>query len=112
MKHLTTEVKQQLNWRRIKVLELSSQGYSEREIANTIKVSDTTVHRDLAYLRGQAQKNLQRYINETIPDIHQKSLTGINQVLKMAWSIANKDMDNRTKLQVQNGLSNWKRNMR
>jgi predicted transcriptional regulator len=95
-------VKQQLelDWRRSKVLELSSQGYSEREIAEIIKVSDTTVHRDLLYLREQAQNNLQKYINEIIPDIHQKSLTGINQVLKMAWSIVSKDIDNKTKLQA------------
>jgi DNA-binding NarL/FixJ family response regulator len=60
MKHLSTETKQELDWRRNKVLELSSQGYSEREIADTIKVSDTTVHRDLVYLREQAQENLQK----------------------------------------------------
>jgi transcriptional regulator len=60
VKHLTTEMKQQLDWRRNKVLELSSQGYSEREIADTIKVSDTTVYRDLVFLKDQAQENIQR----------------------------------------------------
>jgi hypothetical protein len=100
MKHLSTDVKQQLDWRRSKVLELSSQGYSEREISETIKVSDSTVHRDLVYLREQAQDNLQKHITETVPDIHQKCLIGINQVLKMAWSIATKDTDNKTKLQA------------
>ena len=37
-----TEVKQQLDWRRSKVLELSSQGYSEREISEILKVSDSS----------------------------------------------------------------------
>jgi IS30 family transposase len=75
-------------------------GYSEREIAETIKVSDTTVYRDLVYLSEQAQENIQKHIHETVPDTHQKCLTGINQVLKMAWSIVNKDIDNKKKLQA------------
>ena len=41
MKQMTSETKQQLDWRRSKVLELSSQGYSEREIAEVLKVNDT-----------------------------------------------------------------------
>ena len=96
---MTSEMKQ-LDWRRSKVLELSSQGYSEREISETIKVSDTTVHRDLVHLREQAQENLQKHIHQTIPQEHQQSLTGINQVLKMAWGIATQDIDNKTKLQA------------
>jgi DNA-binding NarL/FixJ family response regulator len=62
MKQMTSETKQQLDWRRSKVLELSSQGYSEREIAEVLKVNDTAVHRDLVYLRQQAQENLQHHI--------------------------------------------------
>jgi DNA-binding NarL/FixJ family response regulator len=53
MKHLSTEVKQQLDWRRSKVLELSSQGFSEREISEILKVSDSSVHRDLVFVRQQ-----------------------------------------------------------
>jgi DeoR/GlpR family transcriptional regulator of sugar metabolism len=67
MKHLSIDVKQQLDWRRSKVLELTSQGYSEREISETIKVSDSTVHRDLVYLREQAQDNVQKYIHGVVP---------------------------------------------
>ena len=51
---MSTEVKQQLDWRRSKVLELSSQGYSEREISEILKVSDSSVHRDLVFVRQQA----------------------------------------------------------
>jgi DNA-binding NarL/FixJ family response regulator len=54
MKHLSTEVKQQLDWRRSKVLELSSQGFSEREISEILKVSDSSVLRDLVFVRHQA----------------------------------------------------------
>jgi DNA-binding NarL/FixJ family response regulator len=45
MKQMTVVMKQQqLDWRRSKVLELSSQGFSEREISEILKVSDSSVH--------------------------------------------------------------------
>ena len=61
---LSTEVKQQLDWRRSKVLELPSQGYSERKIAETLQINDTAVHRDLVYLRQQTST---RKPSETYP---------------------------------------------
>jgi transposase len=68
MKHLGTEMKQQqIEWRRAKVLELSSQGYSEREIAEKLQpIAPVTIHRDLVYLRQQAQENLQKHIHEVV----------------------------------------------
>jgi orotate phosphoribosyltransferase-like protein len=101
MKHLTTGMKQQLDWRRNKVLELSSQGYSEREISDVIKVSDTTVHRDLLYLRQQAQGNLQKHIHETIPEEYQKCMTGMKRNLKEILEIAQATSDPKTKLQAR-----------
>lgn len=47
-----------LEWRRSKVLELSSQGYTKSEIANTLQVSQPSVNRELTYLAMQAQENL------------------------------------------------------
>jgi IS30 family transposase len=101
MKRLTTEVKQQLDWRRNKVLELSSQGYSEREISETIKVSDTTVHRDLVYLRDQAKENLQKHIHETVPEEYQKCMIGMKRNLKQTLEIAETASDPKTKLQAR-----------
>ena len=54
----------------------------------------------MAHLRHEAQENLQKHIHETIPEEYQKAMTGINQVLKMCWSIVNKTEDEKTKLQA------------
>jgi IS30 family transposase len=78
-------------WRRAKVLELSSQGHSEREIGSTLQMHHTTVHRDLAYLRKQAQENLKTHIEERLPDQYQKCMNGLNQVLKIGWNIVQSD---------------------
>jgi hypothetical protein len=54
----------------------------------------------MAHLRQQAQGNLEKHIHETIPEEYQKAMTGLNQVLKMCWSIISKTEDERTKLQA------------
>jgi DNA-binding NarL/FixJ family response regulator len=54
-----------IDWRRDKVQKLSSQGYSQREIAQTLQVSNGTVNRDLSILREQAKSNIKRYIEFT-----------------------------------------------
>jgi hypothetical protein len=81
---------QNLDWRRSKVLELSSQGYSEREVSEILKVSDSSVHRDLVFIRRQAKENLQRHIQDKLPEEYQNCMVGINQVLKICWEIVNK----------------------
>jgi IS30 family transposase len=90
-----------LDWRRSKVLELSSQGYSQPEIARILQVSLGTVNRDLSILRQQAKDNIQNHIQERLPQEYQRCLTGLNQVLKTCWYIVNKpNTDDKTKLQA------------
>ena len=85
-----------LEWRRSKVLELSSQGHSQPEIARILQISQPTVNRDIGYLRGLARQNLQKHIQDKLPEEYQNCMTGINQVLKICWEIVNKsrNMDN------------------
>ena len=91
MEHLSTQVeRRQIEWRRAKVLELSSQGHSQREIADTIHVGIGTINRDKAYLRNEAQENLKTHIQDKLPEEYQNCMVGINQVLKICWEIVNK----------------------
>jgi predicted transcriptional regulator len=89
-----------VEWRRNKVLELSSQGFTQSDIATVLHVTQPTVNKDLAHIRREAQENLQNHIHETIPQEYQKVMTGINQVLRMCWSIVSKTEDEKTKLQA------------
>jgi hypothetical protein len=100
MQQMTTELQQQIEWRKSQVLELSSQGYTEREIASRLEVHCTTVHRDIAFLNKQARENLQHHIHETIPAEYQKAMNSLNQVLRMSWSIVSKTEDEKTRLQA------------
>jgi predicted transcriptional regulator len=91
---------QQIEWRRDRVLELSSQGFSQSDIATVLQVDKSIISRDVAYLRHQAKDNLQKHIQETIPEEYQKAMVSIDQILKMCWSIVSKTADEKTRLQA------------
>jgi predicted transcriptional regulator len=86
----TKNTDKQIQWRRTKVLELSSQGNTQSDIAKTLHVGEATVSRDISSLRQQAQINLKTHINDKIPEEYQNCMVGINQVLKICWEIVNK----------------------
>jgi predicted transcriptional regulator len=92
--------KDRIDWRRSKVQELSSQGHSQREIAQILKVSNGTVNRDLSILRQQAKTNITRYIDERLPEEYEKCLVGLNAITKEAWNTAQHTEDKREKIQA------------
>jgi transposase len=59
MEHLISEMEQrqqqQVKWRRDKVQEHCSKGYSQREISQTLQIGLATVNIDISYLRHQAK---------------------------------------------------------
>jgi IS30 family transposase len=89
-----------IDWRRSKVQELSSQGHSQREIAQLLQVSNGTVNRDLAFLRQQAKNNIRRYIDERLPEEYEKCLVGLTAILREAWNTAQNAEDKREKIQA------------
>lgn len=58
-------------------------------IADILKLSQTAVLRDIDYLREQARQNMQTHLQDKLPEEFSNCLSGINQVLTMAWNIAN-----------------------
>jgi IS30 family transposase len=86
---------------RAKVLELSSQGYTQLEISTQLQVDEPTISRDIQYLRQKAQKNLQNHIHEVVPEEYQKCMAGMKSNLKETLDIANSITDPRVKLQAR-----------
>jgi transposase len=86
-----------IDWRRSKVQELSSQGHSQREIAQVLQVSNGTVNRDLSYLRQQAKSNIRKYIDERLPEEYEKCLIGLIAILREAWNTSQQAEDRRQK---------------
>ena len=91
---------QQIDWRRTKVLELSSQGYTEQEIAEKLQpIAPVTIHRDLVYLRQQVQQNLQHHIHKVVPEEYQKCRVGMKRNLKHVLEIGEAASDPKLKLE-------------
>ena len=78
-----------VDWRRNKVQQLLVRGYSQWDVAEELQIDQSTVSRDIHYLRQNAQANLQKHIQQKLPEEYQRCLTGMNQVLKLSWQIAN-----------------------
>ena len=98
---LRTISEQRLNWRRDKVKELSVKGYSQRRIADMMKISLALVNEDLQFLRQQARENISKYIDEYLPAEYQNCLEGLNNIMTEAWTIsADADSDKREKMQA------------
>jgi Trp operon repressor len=81
MEHLSSDMEQhnqeqqqqQLQWRRDKVQELCSKGYSQREISHMLQVGLATINRDISYLRNQAKNN----IKDTLTSGCQKNMRNV-----------------------------------
>src|SRR5437867_13236507 len=101
MEHLSSEMEQQqVEWRRDKVQELCSKGYSQREISQILQVGLATVNRDISYLRNQAKSNIKRYIDERLPEEYEKCLVGLTAILREAWTTSQQAQDKREKIQA------------
>lgn len=105
MEHQNQKQEQKIQWRRDKVQELASKGHSQREISHILQVGLGTINRDIIYLRQQAKQNVEKYVNEKLPEEFEKCLTGLNAILKQAWIISEKagstSFDNNKKQQIQ-----------
>jgi DNA-binding CsgD family transcriptional regulator len=84
MERQNQQEEQSIQWRRDKVLELTSQGHSQREISTILQIGIGTVNRDLSYLRTQSGQKIRNYIDETLPNEYEKCLVGITSILKEA----------------------------
>jgi hypothetical protein len=88
----------QLEWRRQKILESLSEGYSRSGIRQKLQLDRVVVHRDIHFLKQQAQQDLQRHIHETIPEEYQNCMVGIKRNLRQTLEIAETASDPRTKV--------------
>ena len=73
---------QQIEWRRLQVLELSSKGYHQSDIARKLQIDKSIISRDVSHLRTQAKENIKNYINERLPEEYEKCLVGITSIMK------------------------------
>ena len=98
LQELSTKI--QVEWRRRQVFELSSKGLSQVEIARKLQIHESTISRDIDYLREQSKENIRKYVEERLPEEYEKCLVGLTAIQREAWSAAEKTQDTREKIQA------------
>jgi transposase len=90
-----------IDLRRNRVLELTSQGYSQRQISTILQISHGTVGNDQNFLRQKAKENIKSYVDERLPEEYEKCLVGITSILREAWTTSHRtDIDTKEKIQA------------
>ena len=91
---------EEIEWRRAKILELKSQGLDQRDIAQVLHVSPTTITFDLQYLRKEARKTIRVYTTEQLPLQLRIFMVANQNTIKQYWDISQKAQDNKEKIQA------------
>lgn len=90
--------KQNVEFRRNRVQSLLIRGNTQWEIAESLGVSQATVSRDIQWIRDVAKKELKVTVEKKLPEEYHKYLVGINEALRIAWTIALSGKDDKTQL--------------
>ena len=91
---------EEIQRRRAKILELRSQGLDQREMAQVLQVSPTTITFDLQYLRKEAKKTIREYTTEQLPLQLKTFMVATQNAIKQYWDISQKAQDNKEKIQA------------
>jgi len=76
-----------------KVISLYSKGLNQEEIAYDVHVDQSTISRDLHFIKHDARKQVENYLREDILFEYLRYMAGSNEITRQLWQIAqNKDV--------------------
>ena len=78
--------KRQMDWRRNKVRELFSRGYSQFEISNMLHISQSTISRDVNYMQNKIN-NRDIDPDDQLLDEYEKMMLILDEAVKELWKI-------------------------
>ena len=84
---ISKEQQQLMEWRRDKVIMLSSHSLTQSEIARVLHVERSLGSKDMTFIRQQAREHLKTHIQNRMPEEYHKVEVSIKQVLMKAWEI-------------------------
>ncbi|MGH9974957.1 MAG: hypothetical protein ACRD8Z_03855 [Nitrososphaeraceae archaeon] len=96
---MTLTEKQIVQFRRDSVKDLRRKGYTQRDIAAELRVSLTSVHKDIKWLLAQADERIKDYTDKYLPDEHERCLDTLDSIIKEMWNL--KFEDNRELIQAR-----------
>jgi len=73
------------------IIALYSKGLTQSEIAEKMQVNQSTISRDLQYLKQQAKTSIWKYLNEDILFEYLRYIVGNNEISKKLWEVVQDD---------------------
>ena len=70
-----------------KVISLFSKGLNQEEIARELRVDQSTVSRDLQYIKHEARIKIEMYLRKDILFEYVRYIAGSNEVTKHLWKM-------------------------
>src|ERR687887_2311113 len=70
-----------------KIITLYSKGLTQAEIAQELGVDQSTISRDLQFIKQEAKKKIEKYLNEDILFEYLRYIAGSNEVTRELWGI-------------------------
>ena len=70
-----------------KIISLYSKGLTQAEIAQDLGVDQSTVSRDLQFIKQEAKKKIETYLNEDILFEYLRYIAGSNEVTRKLWEM-------------------------
>ena len=81
-----------------KVISLYSKGLNQEEIAQELHIDQSTVSRDLQFIKHEARNQIERYLREDILFEYMRYMAGSNEITRKLWQIVqNKDTTTKEK---------------
>jgi hypothetical protein len=81
-----------------KIISLYSKGHTQSEIAEIVGVDQSTVSRDLQFIKQEAKKRIEKYLNEDILFEYLRYMAGSNEVTRHLWDIVQNEENARDKM--------------
>jgi transcriptional regulator with XRE-family HTH domain len=69
------------------IISLYSKGLTQSEIGSELGVDQSTVSRDLQFIKQEAKKKIEKYLNEDILFEYLRYMAGSNEVTRQLWDI-------------------------
>jgi transcriptional regulator len=69
------------------ILSLHTKGLTQKEIAEKLDINQSTVSRDLNYIRQNARTHIENYLQNDIPFEFQAILRGLDEIIKTIWNM-------------------------
>lgn len=80
------QYRKQMDWRRNKVRDLFSRGYSQYEISTTLHISQSTISRDINYMQSKI-KNKNIDPDDQLIEEYEKTRLILGETVKELWKI-------------------------